>query len=790
MERNGRVPRSEAPPKDSPFRDLVNLLRRNMRIILACTALSGGATAYYVWTVRPVYEAAATIHVDASRPITQEFAFIAEMLRAGDVDTEMALLGARSLAEAAVDSLALQIVFEKPSDSGRDDVFSQVSAGRATVAERYDFRRDGEEAGAPYLIVDSEGREVGRIAQGEAMVFNGARIVLAEGELPKEFRIRTLGAREAVESLVEELAVARPIREAAVMSVSYRGTDRALVARVPNLVASLYLERRNQAKRLEADSTVAFLERQIREHGDSLLRAEEARLKFQQGEQVVDLAAEGAAQVRLRADAQAEKRRLEGELASLTAVLGAIEEQGAATRRGAEERSPYRGLAAFATFLENQAVTGLLSELNRIETDRTAQLELRTPAHPEVVAMDAQIAQLEGELYQLAVNYGENLRAQVESADDQLAQFGLQLERIPVNTVQLGRLERQVETLSEIYATLQSRLQQARVAQAVRSGDVRVVDPAIEPTRPIRPRKVRGLALALFFGFVAGTGLAAARDHMDERIRSRQELGRLAGAPVLAMIPRIAGIKSNGRKAVAGERPLVAGDAALRGSLVSEAYRAFRTNITFLNVDSPLQTVLVTSPGPSEGKSTCTGNLAATLAQQGAEALLVDADLRRGVIHRMFGGSAEPGLTNVLKGDVELAEAVREAEVPEGKTLHYLPTGTLPPNPSELLGSGHMASLVEALRGQYKIVLFDSPPLNLVTDAAILGTLADGVILVARAGITLQGALAFARGQLEAVGAPLAGVVLNDVDSSRRGRYYGDGDYGYYRRYYKTAADA
>lgn len=785
MERNGGEPGPEAPPKESPFRDLVNLVRRNARIILACTALSGGATAYYVWTVRPVYQAVATIHVDASRPVTQEFAFIAEMLRAGDVDTEMALLGARSLAEAAVDSLALQVVFEKPSDSGREDVFAQVRAGRSTVAERYDFRRDGE-PGGPYAISDSEGREIGRIAHGEALVFNGARIVLAEGELPKEFRIRTLGFREAVESLVEELDVARPNREASVMSVSHRGTDRALVARVPNLIASLYLERRNQAKRLEADSTVAFLERQVQEHRDSLQRAEEARLKFQQGEQVVDLAAEGAAQVRLRADAQAEKRRLEGELASLTAVLGAIEEQGAAASRGTGERSPYRGLAAFATFLENQAVTGLLSELNRIETDRTAQLELRTPAHPEVVAMDAQIRQLEGELYQLAVNYQENLLAQVESADEQLAQFGVQLEQIPVNTVQLSRLERQVETLSEIYATLQSRLQQARVAQAVRSGDVRVVDPAIEPTRPIRPRKARGLALALFFGFVAGAGLAAARDHMDERIHSRQELGRLAGAPVLATIPRIAGAKSNGRKSLDRARPLVAGETALRGSPVSEAYRAFRTNITFLNVDSPLQTVLVTSPGPSEGKSTCTGNLAATLAQQGVEALLVDADLRRGVIHRMFGGDAEPGLTNVLTGEVELAEAVRTAEMPEGKTLHYLTTGTLPPNPSELLGSAHMASLVETLRSRYKIVLFDSPPLNLVTDAAVLGTLADGVILVARAGITLQGALGFARGQLEAVGAPIAGVVFNDVDASGRGRYYGD-DYEYYRRYYKTA---
>ena len=790
MAQNGGAPALEASPEESPFRDLVNLLRRNLWLILASTVLFGGATAYYVWTVRPVYEAAATVHVDASRPVTQEFAFIAEVLRMGDVDTEMALLGARSLAETAVDSLALQVVFEKPSSLGREDVFSAVSAGAATTAERYDFRREGEDPGAPYAISDSEGREIGRIAQGEALVFNGARIVLAAGELSEEFRIRTLGFREAVETLVQELAVVRPNREASVMSVSYRGTDRALVAKVPNLVASLYLERRNQAKRLEADSTVAFLKRQIREHGDSLQNAEEARLQFQQGAQVVDLAAEGAAQVRLRADAQAEKRRLEAELASLTFVLDAIAAQGGAASRDAGERSPYRELAAFATFLENQAVTELLSELNRIETERTAQLELRTPAHPEVVSMDAQVRQLEDELYQLAVNYQGNLRAQVESADEQLAQFGVQLERIPANTVQLSRLERQVGNLSEIYATLQSRLQQARVAQGVRAGDVRIIDPAIEPTRPIRPRKARGLALALFFGFVAGTGLAAARDHMDERIHSRQELARLAGAPVLAVIPRITGVKSNGRIAGAPRRdknrPLVVGDAALRGSPVSEAYRAFRTNITFLNVDRPLQTVLVTSPGPSEGKSTCTGNLALTLVQQDADVLLVDADLRRGVIHQMFGGRAEPGLTNVLKGDVELEDAVQTVEVPGGKTLQYLPTGTLPPNPSELLGSGQMASLVEALRGRNKVVLFDSPPLNLVTDAAVLGTLADGVILVARAGITLQGALGFARGQLGAVGAPLAGVVLNDVDASGRGRYYGD-DYGYYQRYYKTA---
>ena len=805
MERNGQgsPPESGATVAGASgdgagvqFRDLMNLVRRNVWTILACTLLSAGGTAYFAWTARPVYEATTTIHVDTSRPATPEFAFITEMLRASDVNTEMALLGARTLMEATVDSLELQVTVDRPSRFRREDLFSEASASRITTAGRYDFRRAADSPDAPYVITDAEGRETGRLAPGEAIVFNGVRLVLAPAAggdgFPPEFSIRTFDFREALENLVRNIRVERPDREASVMSASYRDTDRGLVREVPNVVASLYLVRRNQSKRLEADSTVAFLERQIVEYSDQLQRAEEDRLAFQQGEQVVDLQAEGEAQVRLRAEAQADRRELENQLSSLTSVLDAIQgrDPGATPDRVAEDRSPYRALAGFTTFLENQAVTELLSDLNQIETDRTAQLEFRTSAHPEVVAMDAQIRQLEDELYQLAVNYRDNLEAQIRSADAQLAQFGEQLERIPENSVELMRLEREVENLSQIYGTLRTRLQQARVAQAVESGDVRIVDQAIGPTRPIRPRKVRAMALAVLFGLVLGTTLGAARDHLDERIHSRQQLANLTNLPVLAAIPRIPG--SNGKKKGAGagrgELPFTAGSLRDRGSPVSEAFRAFRTNITFLNVDKPPQAVLVTSPGPSEGKSTCTCNLAVTLAQQDASVLLLDGDLRRGVVHKMLGGGRrEPGLTNVLKGDASLDDAVRAVELPDGKSLRFLTAGTPPPNPSELLGSRNMETLVETLRSRYGVVLFDSPPLNLVTDAAVLGTLVDGVILVARAGVTHQGALRFARSQLEAVAAPLSGVVLNEAAAGGRGRYYGDGsEYGYYRRYYKT----
>jgi len=201
----------------------------------------------------------------------------------------------------------------------------------------------------------------------------------------------------------------------------------------------------------------------------------------------------------------------------------------------------------------------------------------------------------------------------------------------------------------------------------------------------------------------------------------------------------------------------------------AEAYRAFRTNVTFVNAEErALKLLCVTSPGPGEGKSTTAANLAITLAQQGTHVLLVDADLRRPVVHRAFNLVQEPGLTDILVGAATLREAARPNVV---TNLDVLPAGALPPNPSELLGSAAMHRLLEQLRAEYDMVIFDSPPALAVTDSTVLGASTDGMIIVVRAGETEEAAAQQALEQFRRVHARVAGAVLNGVEA-KGDRYY------------------
>jgi capsular exopolysaccharide synthesis family protein len=196
---------------------------------------------------------------------------------------------------------------------------------------------------------------------------------------------------------------------------------------------------------------------------------------------------------------------------------------------------------------------------------------------------------------------------------------------------------------------------------------------------------------------------------------------------------------------------------------------------------------------PGDGKSTTVANLAITLVHQRLRVLLIDADMRRGSLNRLFHVAREPGLSNVLIGVNTVEEAVRKVQVSGADSLSFMPSGIFPPNAAELISSGRMDALIARLRAEYDIVLFDSPPLNLVTDASLLGARADGVVLIGRANHTEKAALAFAAEQLAHVRAPLLGSVLNDFDFSRDGRYGVYGSYGYhsaaYASYYGSDVD-
>ena len=207
-------------------------------------------------------------------------------------------------------------------------------------------------------------------------------------------------------------------------------------------------------------------------------------------------------------------------------------------------------------------------------------------------------------------------------------------------------------------------------------------------------------------------------------------------------------------------------------SPISEAYRTLRTNIQFSSVDHPIKTFVITSPMISEGKTTTLTNLAETFAQAGNRVMVVDADLRRPRVHQVFGISNQQGVTNVLAGQVELKDAVQVS----GSQIHVLTSGPIPPNPSELLGSTKMKELVQLLSEHYDIVLIDAPPVNMVTDAAILSTFVDGVILAIASGKTEIEAGKRALKSLEAVNANVLGAVMTMIPVTKKGYY----SYHYY----------
>jgi capsular exopolysaccharide synthesis family protein len=292
---------------------------------------------------------------------------------------------------------------------------------------------------------------------------------------------------------------------------------------------------------------------------------------------------------------------------------------------------------------------------------------------------------------------------------------------------------------------------------------VEVVEgPRVDPD-PVSPRPLRTLGLALVLGLLLGAGLAVLREMLDTTVKSGDELRALVGVPTLATI---------GFDAAAKRAPLVVQGSAQAPR--AEAFRHLRTNLKFLDVDRPLKAIVVTSAIPEEGKSTTTANLAITMSQAGHKVLLIEGDLRRPKVVEYLGLEGAVGLTNVLVGQVDLDTVLQ----PWGNDgLWVLASGSIPPNPSELLGSQNMAELLTRVKERFDIVLIDAPPLLPVTDAAVAASAADGAVLVVRHGHTTRAQAESAAQALRDVDANFVGCVLN-MAPVRGGDAYAYG-YGY-----------
>jgi len=353
----------------------------------------------------------------------------------------------------------------------------------------------------------------------------------------------------------------------------------------------------------------------------------------------------------------------------------------------------------------------------------------------------------------------------------------------------LTTLKRALETNRGLLDTYTQRQKEQELALASgKPNNIKISERAEAPTYPVGPNRARNIFIALLASLGAGIGLAFLLDYLDDSIRTSDDISRALGLPTLAMIPHhgINEKKRRSRRGLGSEtNAKAASNTALitleeRHSPMAEAYRHLRTSLLFSSAGKPPQSILVTSSQPSEGKTMTAINTAITLAQADADVVLIDCDLRRPRMHSHFGLSNSQGLTNYLSGEKSTENLIKAA--PGLPHLKIITSGPIPPNPAELLSSNEMRNLLQFLRGRFKHIIIDSPPAISFTDAAILSTQVDGVVLIAMAGKSSMHLMRQTRTRISALGARIYGVVLNGITSeSVEYDYYGTGYYTYYK---------
>ncbi|HDL19243.1 MAG TPA: polysaccharide biosynthesis tyrosine autokinase [Bacteroidetes bacterium] len=607
-----------------------------------------------------------------------------------------------------------------------------------------------------------------------------------------------------------------PVRDTDIIKIKMKAPSGWEAAFLTNKIAHGYQVLDRNQSRGEISEVVNFLDKQLSQKSKDLKNSEEALRQFQQNTGIVALPEETQRMVDQVVEFQTAYNTADIELKTYQTRLNYLKSQLGDRRESLENdlsqiATPYirqlreRIAEKEARYIEYkiEGVNENFPNMKKMKKDINAlkkelkgevgkilrsKIPVDDPLQPyqELVT---KIIEAETEI--------EANSSRVEKLKEIVDQYSKKLDTLPDKSMELARLERARQLNENIYLMMKEKYEESRITRAGQIGKIKIVDVAVPPRTPISPKKKMNLILGVLIGLGLGVGITFFLEYLDNSIRTVEDLERIK-LPFLGSIPEIKPDDSNGFwkpaiftvKKSKGRRRSEQGEIADRlithlkpKSPISEAYRSLRTQIQYSKADNPPRTILVSSPGPGEGKSTSVTNLAISVAQMGSKTILVDADLRRPVLHNLFSLKRETGLSNYLVGRASLDEIIKTTGV---ENLDLITTGILPPNPSEVLASQRMEQLIQDLSQNYDYVFFDSPPLIAVTDALVLAPKVDGVILVLRSEITDQDAAIRAHELLENVKASLLGSLLNDVSS---GYMYGSYYYYYYYYYYYGAED-
>jgi succinoglycan biosynthesis transport protein ExoP len=576
-----------------------------------------------------------------------------------------------------------------------------------------------------------------------------------------------------------QLSVKR-VPNSRLIEVQFESGNPELAARVANGHAQSYIEQHFRSKYEATTQASGFLSQELEELRIKVQKSEDARVAYERQNQIWQLD---------------EKQNI------TTQTLGDLnkavtEAQTSLATREALYRMAVAGNVDLLPEVRNSSVIqDLIKRKSVLDESYAEALDQYGPNFPKVQRIAEQKKEVDADLARAQKIMVGSIEEDYKTARQHLALLEEALDRQKVESNQLAEklvqyhiLERDANSNKQLYDGLLQKLKEAGITAGLRSSNIRVVDPALVPTIPAGPQRARNILLSILVGLVGGIGLALFREYLDNTVKTPDDIEFLAGLPSLAVVPSLP--SSNGHRdhrsqlahkttsEQTGSGPRVETLSHTQPkSQISEAFRALRTSLLLSQAEHPPQIILVTSALPREGKTTAAVNLAVTLAQLGDRTLLMDCDLRKPGIRRALNLTIgkEAGLSSYLAGVANLDEIV--IPHPTISNLEVMPTGPIPPSPADLLSSHRMREGIAELRRRFKFIVIDSPPIMAATDAVIVSSLTDGVLLVVRSGDTPKEAFTRTRDLLGAVKSRILGVVLNAVDSSAPDYYY---SYRYY----------
>ncbi|MFN2601732.1 MAG: polysaccharide biosynthesis tyrosine autokinase [Gemmatimonadaceae bacterium] len=757
-------------------REYFAIVRRQIWLVLAVVIIVVGPTVYSVMQIAPRYRAVSTIRLadDARRQLAgdQQSPFDVIGRETDLLQSQIQILTSEAVADEAVDQSGLRLR-PAPTMPFVDEMTNiTVSDSATTDSISISF--------GPTSVIATTRRTQASASYGQPLHIEGVSFTVTNRP-PVGATVMQVVTKEdaAGEALGGFSATPRPKTD--IIDLSYVGLEPHQARRMTNAMALAFQAHNAVTSQLQSKRRRIFLEGQLKQTDSMLAAATAASSNFRSRRQIFSSKEKASAQEHALVDIDMKRADLDAERRTYQSLLAQ------AARSGESNDASLRALVSSPGIAANPVIQQLYSQLSNYEAIRDSLTTAgAAPSNPEVVAASSRISSTQDRLMGAVRSQINSLNARIASMDNLRASSSSEIAAAPATETEEGQLSENVLTIQKMSEELQGELQKAKMAEAVEAGQVEIVDLAKVPYGAIPSGGTRKVALGVIVALLLGIGLAVVVDGMNTSIRRRTDIERMLQVPGLAVIPRLVRNTSVDR-GLQRALPKKTGNGAARPpkrkaieelvtvtdmrSASAEAYRTLRTNLIFSQAVQTLRTVLVTSASPGEGKTTTAANLAVSFAHHGMRVLLVDCDLRRGRLHKIFQIPREPGMTELVIGQEEAEAVIRQTDI---TGLYVISSGNLPPNPSELLGGERMRKTLASLSEAFDLIVIDTPPLLAASDGAILATLSDGVVLVLRAGSTEGEAAQQAIQQLAGVGARVVGAVLNDPDAKvpTYGGYY------------------